>query len=179
MAFNPMRGFRKHQKAWFAGLTILCMFNILIYRGIGAGSSILESLGLMIGARSRGDVVASLYGKEIVARQIVDIRMQRRLANQYMDSITNAAREETIQSVKDATRKWNDSEGQIVQGIIRMRENSFRSRQDRFRYLQDVQGILKYLADQRTKLLQAKKPTEATLIEDLNKSLQKELEREF
>src|SRR5712692_10644470 len=107
MAFNPMRGFRKHQKAWFAGLTILCMVTFVMCSGIGAGSSILESLGLMIGARSRGDVVASLYGKESVARQIVDIRMQRRLANQYMDSITNVAREETIQSVKEATKKWN------------------------------------------------------------------------
>ena len=37
MAFNPFRGFRKHQKVIFGGLTILCMVTFVMCGSMGRG----------------------------------------------------------------------------------------------------------------------------------------------
>lgn len=179
MASSPFRVFRKHQKAIFAGLTILCMVTFVMCAGIGQGSNIFESFGVMFGAGRRSEVVATMYGKDVFAREIQDLRNQRKLANQYMDSVTARAREETIQSIKEATNKWNDSQGQLIQQIIQMWESSFRSRQQRFQYLQTAPQIVQFLAGQRAKLLESKKTTEAKLIEDLSISLEKDYGQSF
>src|SRR5260370_27366647 len=179
MASSPFRVFRKHQKAIFAGLTILCMVTFVMCAGIGQGSNIFESFGVVCGAGNRADVVATLYGKDIGAREIQELRNQRKLASLYMDSVTARARVETIQSIKEATKKWGDSQGQIIQQIIQMWENSFQSRQDRFQFVQSAPQIVQILAGQRAKLLESKKTAEAKLVEDLSIALQKVLAQSF
>src|SRR5207245_3163360 len=138
MAFNPMRGFRKHQKAWFAGLTIVCMVTFVMCSGVGAGSSILESLGLTFGFRHRADIVATLYGKDVGAREIQDIRMQRRLANQYMEFLTASSRDQVAKSVMEASNKWPEADKRKLQEVLFYRSISLQSPQFRQGYLQKL-----------------------------------------
>ena len=51
MLSKTLRSFRRNQKAWMAGLIILCMVTFVMCQGIGAGSNLLDSLGVRFGAR--------------------------------------------------------------------------------------------------------------------------------
>src|SRR6266436_4188473 len=113
MLSKTLRSFRRNQKAWLAGLTILCMVSFVMCSGIGAGSNLLESFGVRFG-QSKGEVVATLYGKDILAREIQDLQKQRRLANQYMDYYTFVSRDEAFKAIDEASRNWDQTTRRIL-----------------------------------------------------------------
>lgn len=84
MAFNPFHRFRKHQKVWFAGLTIVCMI-VFVCTGFG-GDVVSRFLGWAGANRSRGEVVTKLYGKEVKESDLQDLARQRTFANEFMRS---------------------------------------------------------------------------------------------
>jgi hypothetical protein len=88
MAFNPFHSFRKHQKAWFAALTILCMLTFVLCTGVGgdAASFVLRFFG------SSGEPVARINGKKISTAQLGTLRLQRKVANDFMLQATARAR---------------------------------------------------------------------------------------
>src|SRR5438093_3841010 len=176
MAFNPFRRFRKHQKIIIAGITILCMVTFVICGSMGKGD-FFETIAHTFTGRSRGEVVATMYGKDITAKEVQELRSQRRLANQYMLSFTAAARNNAIRDAYEASRKWDDSAQQflspkqIVQELYRLRENSSRSRQDQFQYLNTLQGVQRFLPQMEFSLIQANKAAEANVFQHFAKAL--------
>lgn len=81
MAFHPFRHFRKHQKVYLAGLTIMTM--IIFVFSFGAADPIQTALR-WIGGRSRGDEVIALYGKKIYEFDLERVRKYRQLANEFV-----------------------------------------------------------------------------------------------
>ncbi len=82
MAFNPFHAFRKHQKALFAGLTILCMVVFVLGGALGNFREITAFFGG--GNQPRGNELATLYGKPVTTPDLSSLRVQREIANQYM-----------------------------------------------------------------------------------------------
>jgi hypothetical protein len=82
MAFNPFHRFRKHQKVFFAILTIVCMFVFVLQ--FGSGDPIQRLLSWIGAGRGRGAVVAKLYGKKIHEADLEEVLARRRLANNFM-----------------------------------------------------------------------------------------------
>jgi hypothetical protein len=95
MAFNPFHSFRKHQKAWFAGLTIMCMLTFVLCTGVGgdAASWLLSTFG------GSGDAVARINGKKVYSRQLGQLRLDRLTANKFMIQAIATARYRHIQAV--------------------------------------------------------------------------------
>jgi hypothetical protein len=82
MAFNPFHRFRKHQKVFFAALTIVCMFVFVLQ--FGTGDAIQRMLAWFGQGRGRGALVTTLYGKKIYEADLEETLRQRRLANNFM-----------------------------------------------------------------------------------------------
>ena len=61
MAFNPFHAFRKHQKVWFAGLTIVCMIVFILQ--FGSGDIFQRLMGH--GSQGKGDKLTTLYGRDV------------------------------------------------------------------------------------------------------------------
>jgi hypothetical protein len=81
MAFHPFRHFRKHQKAYLAGLTILTM--IIFVFSFGAADPIQTLLRRISGSR-HGDAVITLYGKTFYEEDLDRLRKHRQLANEFL-----------------------------------------------------------------------------------------------
>jgi hypothetical protein len=82
MAFNPFNWFRKHQKVFFAGLTILCM---LVFIGqFGAGDVVQRALG-WVGAGRGGATVAKVYGDKVNERELELLGRKRQVANTFVE----------------------------------------------------------------------------------------------
>src|SRR5436305_10939269 len=79
MAYSPFRSFHKHQKTYFAALTILCMFVFVL----GGISGNLDELKQYFGP-SRGQVAATIDGKKVTLPQINEVRIMREMANQFV-----------------------------------------------------------------------------------------------
>jgi hypothetical protein len=90
MAFNPFHSFRKHQKAIFAGLTIICMITFVFSSGMSGGGDFFSEIQRLVGLR-RAAEVARLYGQSFDDRKIFDLRQRRELANQFMLSAFHRA----------------------------------------------------------------------------------------
>jgi len=169
MLSKSLRSFRKNQKAWLAGLTILCMVTFVMCQGIGAGSNLLESMGVRFGSR-KGEVVATLYGKDILARDILELRQQRKLANTYLDQVTAMSRNQVFSAAFEASSKSEEAQKRILQQVLMYRQLSLQSPQFRQQYLQSLSALPQLQAD----FVRNKKTTEASLVNDLFRALQQE-----
>jgi hypothetical protein len=82
MAFNPFHRFRKHQKVYFAILTIVCMLVFVLQ--FGAGDPFQRLLGWIGMGRNRGEKVTALYGKSVYQRDLDELKRQRVLASDFL-----------------------------------------------------------------------------------------------
>jgi hypothetical protein len=82
MAFNPFTWFRKHQKVFFAGLTVLCMLVFIGQAGVGA--DIFQTALRWFGAGKHGQPVVTLYGKKVFQTDLDRVQKRRRLANDFL-----------------------------------------------------------------------------------------------
>jgi hypothetical protein len=177
MAYNPFHAFRKHQKVFFAGLTILCMVTFVL-----AGSSgYFQELALMFGAPRRGVTnVATLYGKPIGDADIAQFRHQREMANQFMVLALDRANQNASDTLAQALPK-SEIDAPIkkyLEQIVRGR-NAFHGRrqpndtnniQELFQAYQTYQEMLRnpdMLGFFRHSLTESGKKTEADLVETL------------
>src|SRR5262249_46150247 len=78
MAYSPFRSFQKHQKTYFAALTILCMF-VFVLTGLSGNKDELKHLF----GPSKGQVAATIDGKKITLPEINEIRIMRDMANEF------------------------------------------------------------------------------------------------
>jgi hypothetical protein len=83
MAFSPFHWFRKHQKVFFAVLTVLCMF---VFIGqAGSGADIFQTiLGWMGAGRYAHDTLITLNGKKVTDQSIDALVRKRKLANDFL-----------------------------------------------------------------------------------------------
>ncbi len=84
MAFHPFKHFRKHQRVYLAGLTIMTM--VIFVASFGAGdlfSSLQRWLAVSV---HRGDKVITLYGRTIYTDQLEKLRWQRQMASEFLVS---------------------------------------------------------------------------------------------
>src|SRR5579859_2427778 len=92
MAFNPFHSFRKYRKAMFAILAIVCMFTFVLSSGLGGRNDILNVLPEWLGGGgSKYPVVARIDGKRIDELTIIDTRVRRKMANDYMSAMFDEA----------------------------------------------------------------------------------------
>jgi hypothetical protein len=78
MAFNPFHAFRKHQKAIFAVMAIVCMFIFVLQFGVGDPLSRLQ--GWFGGGKQQGPSV-TLYGKKVDRKEVQEVAERRMMAN--------------------------------------------------------------------------------------------------
>ena len=123
MAFHPFKHFRKHQKVYLAGLTIMTM--IIFVFSFGAADPIQSALR-WIGMTRHGDKVLDLYGKTIYTDDLDRLRMRRQLASEFLlygivyatplDSVLNEISKKTQRKgaadnfnnpVQRAFQQWN------------------------------------------------------------------------
>src|SRR5260370_19281954 len=170
MAFNPFRAFRKHQKVFFAGLTILCMVTFVMCGSMGQGD-FFGTIANVFTGRSRASAIATLYGKDISAKEIQELRSQRRLADAYMRNVTDLDRNQLFTELMDASRKWEEPQQRVIQQTLMMRSFSMQSPQFRSQYIQS----LRQLESLHFQFAAAKKTTEADQIQELMRSLEREV----
>jgi hypothetical protein len=109
MAFNPFTSFRKHQKAWFAGLTIMCMLTFVLCTGVGgdAASALMRLFG-----GGGGETVARLDGDKVTTLQLSNLRVQRKVANIFMVRATRVVRNrEFARAYKGLSREVKEQVG--------------------------------------------------------------------
>jgi hypothetical protein len=88
MAFNPFHRFRKHQKAFFAVLTIICMITFVFQ--FGAGDVFTRALSWFGAVGNKGAYVATLYGDKVYQRDLDRLQRQRRTVNEFLVGQTGA-----------------------------------------------------------------------------------------
>lgn len=82
MAYNPFDFFRRNQKLFFAGLTVLVMFMFVLSFGQGDFFSWFPQQ--LAKWQTTGDVMVTVDGGKIKESQLGDIGRERTLANGYM-----------------------------------------------------------------------------------------------
>ncbi len=118
MAFNPFHSFRKHQKAVFAGLTIICMLTFVLASGVsGKGGDFFGELGNWFGARNHGNDVGKLYGHRIDAREMQILRLQRRSADSYIVKAILLAHRNLFEKVLDALSVAKDQKQRELENL--------------------------------------------------------------
>jgi hypothetical protein len=98
MAFNPFRGFRKNQKTIMALVTVMCMI-IFVFQ-FGAGDVFQRALNWFGSFGRKGNDVLALYGSTVTDRELDDVKRQRKLANQFMQSVTLSHMESVAKRVE-------------------------------------------------------------------------------
>src|SRR5437868_1185788 len=108
MAYNPFHAFRKHQKALFAGLTILCMITFVMASGISGAGDAFSELQRLIGGKGRYPAVGTLYGKTIDVRDTRTLREQRRVADMYMRLAIHTAQSKIEKEIEGWMRRSDE-----------------------------------------------------------------------
>lgn len=117
MAFNPFHSFRKYSKTMFAILAIICMFTFVLSSGIGGGSDFFDQIGRFFGGDGNSPKVAVIDGDNITHRELQEVMLKRRIANEYMTLATGHAYSRVIGRAMDA-RDMDQFTKQHVTSIV-------------------------------------------------------------
>src|SRR5437660_5174449 len=133
MAFNPFHAFRKHQKAVFAGLTIICMLTFVLASGVSglgrdAGGDFFSEVTRWFGGRGRTTGVAKLYAGRVEQAQITLLRAQRRTADSYMTSAIFKAHNNLFDKVFDALSYNKERRDIEHRSLLGAQQQAFRYR---------------------------------------------------
>lgn len=172
MAFNPFHGFRKHQKVVFAALTIICMLTFVMAGGSFAGGDFFTELTRWVTGQSRSHEVATLYGQRINDRELQELRLSRRLANDFMQQAVLHAQENVFVNVQNSLSQFDQADQEQLQRILLQRRYAMFNPKD---YLNNLRIYLLQLQILERRLNEAKKPAEqGNLIRLLQASLQQD-----
>jgi hypothetical protein len=172
MAYNPFHGFRKNQKAWFAGLTILSMVTFVLMSGT---STVLDLFRPLFGSGDRTAEVATLYGKTVSVDEVRQLQYQRQVANEFMNRASVSASANALKVLGD--RIGNSSIDKETQNrlkqILALQQQLFMNPDPRYAqfipmFLQQQLGELEQIRQGR---VIAQKPDEAKLIQDIEEVL--------
>jgi hypothetical protein len=118
MAYSPFHSFRKHQKTYFAVLTIVCMFVFVL---TGLSGSMQELISFVQGS-SRGHVAATIDGKKITLPQINEVRIMRDMASLFMQAAHQRLDDKLMGGIRSQLSKPNTkldpSTQQVIQKVL-------------------------------------------------------------
>jgi hypothetical protein len=177
MAFNPFHAFRKHQKVFFAALTIICMLTFVMAGGSFAGGDFFSELTRWVTGRSRTQEVAIVNGRPVSNREVLELRRQRDLANRFMQQAVFYAQANIVNAVQNALSQFDRPIQEQIQQILmrRMYANYLPREYAGPQYLNNLSIYLMQLQFIAKQLEDAKKPDEQVqLIRDLQAVLQKD-----
>ena len=171
MAFNPFRAFRKHQKVFFAGLTILCMITFVLTGSISASWDFFQGFATIFGGRGSSPDVAKLYGKRVFQNELAQLQKQRAIANKFMGSAMQMASFSAMNSALDAIQK-SQMDRQLQSQIQRDAQMFLQGLDPQFSKIFGIfsQQIFMELDSIRTQVA-IKKPEDAVLILQLQEAL--------
>lgn len=119
MAFNPFDSFRKHKRAFFAVLAVICMFTFVLTSGIGGGGGALDALMRMVGAgTTRSREVIELNDDTVYESDLAKVAHQRLIANQvthFAFGSRLSALSQTAANARKANPKGDDPKSQLYQ----------------------------------------------------------------
>src|SRR5207249_878977 len=121
MAFNPFRGFRKHQKVIMASMILVAMLTFVLCGGIYGQGDFSGWFKSTFMGRSRATDVAKLYGKAIEFAEIERLRQQRKLANDYMTNATALVAGRIITKAQQSLPKLDERIRGTVSSVIEFR----------------------------------------------------------
>jgi len=174
MAFNPLQRFRRHQKAIFAGLTIICMLTFVLTSGVGSGGDFFSELQRMIGVRSTATEAARLFGKRVEMADIMRLREQRRLANQFMTASLEFALNNALGELQTAVPDLDNQIKSQLQQVLFARQLIDRGFGREY-FEQQLFGFLRQLEALIEGLRAEDKKSDADKIAQLRDLLQKDL----
>src|SRR6516162_8161523 len=118
MAYSPFHSFRKHQKTYFAVLTIVCMFVFVL---TGLSGSMQELISFVQGS-SRGQVAATIDGKKITLPQINEVRIMRDMASLFMQAAHQRLDDKLMGGIRSQLSKpdtkLDPSTQQVIQKVL-------------------------------------------------------------
>jgi hypothetical protein len=123
MAFNPFHSFRKHQKVFFAILTIVCMFVFILQFGKGDITS-----WFLGGSQGRGEKVVTLYGRDLYTNDLTAISKARQLANEFIFAALSAAQTDASKDIQDYKPEKPDAADETFQRLSEGRAELFQAR---------------------------------------------------
>jgi hypothetical protein len=177
MAFNPFHAFRKHQKVMFAGLTIVCMITFVLCGSLSTGVGDLFSVVTdAIGAsKSRGDKVATLFGKTITTQDILAQQQRREMANFYMRAAISQAHRGVVENVrlKQKDFKLSDAQKEQIADIVKNWDFAFRHGFFEL-YHRSMERNIAHLRAIAAELERENKPSDAALIRALQGVIQQD-----
>jgi len=116
MAFSPFDIFRRNQKIFMSVIVIGVMFMFVLSFGRG---DFFDWLPRWIGAKkSRGEVLAVIDGEKIRDSETTQIRTKRNLANQYMTTAAQQAKNNLANYAKENSGKVSPENRATVQGAL-------------------------------------------------------------
>ncbi|MFL5329331.1 MAG: hypothetical protein ACJ8C4_10485 [Gemmataceae bacterium] len=118
MAFNPFHSFRRHQKKFFAALTIMCMFIFVLSSGMGRGDWFTQWGEYFGGRGSTAQAAASLYGRDIDQATLATVQRRRLIANRYIEMAINYSHQDIKNRVFERFDRLDPSFKQLVQEYI-------------------------------------------------------------
>src|SRR5262249_55448181 len=98
MAFNPFHAFRKHQKAFFAVLTIVCMLVFVLQ--FGAGDPFTRLMRAFGAGRGRGAAVTTLYKKTVTEGDLDQLGQRRQAVTEFMLSVVVPALYQAVNDIQ-------------------------------------------------------------------------------
>src|SRR5262249_32531268 len=116
MAFNPFHRFRKHQKTFFAILTIICMFVFVLQ--FGRGDAIERLMGLFGASRARGEYITTLNGAKLYTAELDRLGRRREMADKFIRGIMEQASQEAQQQAFMQERSTKDEAKDTILGFV-------------------------------------------------------------
>lgn len=173
MAFNPFHRFRKHQRTVFAALTILCMITFVMSSGFGGGDFFSE-VRRFFGGRAAYPELVSLNGHKYTNRELINLREQRRVANQFIGTAVFVAlnnAESQVRMLAGAGSKLDEpTKADVTRALDQVRQVLSQPQPETLLFLAQsgLQGL-------ESRLTSAKRNDEARLIKAYRELLPKQL----
>jgi hypothetical protein len=123
MAFHPFHMFRRHQKKWLAGITIMCMFIFILQ--FGRGDALDRMMSFFGASRIKKTTVATVYGKKVTDYDLDDLRRKRELANTIVETMAFIGRETALNDLrqKNALDAFDEIQKITLRDLIRQRDS--------------------------------------------------------
>jgi hypothetical protein len=178
MAFHPFQSFRKHQRALFAGLTIVCMLSFVMSSGIAGVGDGFSWLQQKLMGTSKYPIVGQLFGKNVDAMELKNLGTQRSMANRYMILAIMRSQENIFRDAEAIVGQLESQQQSQILQLLQMRRFCFDPAAASYRqyflnnYLQTLAQSRYSLLLVRDNLAKANKTSEADKIGLMQLALQ-------
>jgi hypothetical protein len=98
MAFNPFATFQKNKRFWMAVILGVCMVAFIL------GDQLLRQFGQGTGGRS-GATIVTIGGSNVSSSDLYDLKIQRNLANQFMQTCADIAYKNMSRTLFEGNKK--------------------------------------------------------------------------